>query len=223
MQAAVTRYGNWIFERVGGLCRLRGAQDLVFAASASSAGSGIAGVDVLGVPDASMPGNMLGQFMRLRFRSDGLFRAEPGAHLALGVAGAWRKPDPTLASGSGMVTGRGAIIGNVALAPSGCSESPVVQVESFRSDGNALLAGTCSPRLDDETWYALALSASNDGRIAYHLADAAGSTLASIDVLDTSGDVPRGRGGWWILHAFSDNHLERDWTFEIRDLEVGWL
>ena len=90
------RFGEWTFERVGGLCRLRGLHDLAFAASASTAGSGIAGVDIMGVPSAVAPADTDVQFMRLRFRSRGFFRAEPGAHLALGVAGQWRKANPAM-------------------------------------------------------------------------------------------------------------------------------
>jgi hypothetical protein len=215
------RFGEWTFERVGGLCRLRGLHDLAFAASASTAGSGIAGVDIMGVPSAFAPADTDEQFMRLRFRSRGFFHAEPGAHLALGVAGQWRKANPATQT-PGAATGRGVIIGNVSGAPNGCVHAPVVQAESFHTDGNALLAATCSPRLDDDTWYLLEFSAGNDGRIRYRLDDASGDPLADIDVFDETGDVPPGLGGWWILHAFSDHHLERDWSFEIAGLEIGW-
>ncbi len=215
------RFGEWTFERVGGLCRLRGAHDLAFAASAGAAGSGICGVDIMGVPSAFALAETKEQFMRLRFRSNGFFRAEPDAHFALGVAGQWRKADPS-SQLPGMATGRGVIIGNVAGAPNGCVHAPVIQVESFHANGNALIPATCSPRLEDDTWYLLEFSASGDGRIAYRLDDAFGDPLAEIAVADESGEVPRGLGGWWILHAFSDRNLDRDWTFEIAGLEIGW-
>lgn len=215
------RFGDWTFERVGGLCRLRGAHDLAFAASAADPGSGIAGVDIMGVPSAFALADTSEQFMRLRFRSNGFFRGEPEAHFALGLAGQWRKANP-LARAPGIATGRGVIIGNVSAAPNGCTHSPVVQVESFHTNGNALLPSTCSPRLDDSTWYRLEFSAANDGRIAYRLDDAFGDPLADIDLVDDSGDVPPGLGGWWIMHAFGDRHLARDWTFEVADLEIGW-
>ena len=215
------RFGEWTFERTGGLCRLRGPHDLAFAASASSAGSGLAGVDIMGVPSASAPADVSEQFMRLRFRSSGFFRAEPEAHFALGVAGQWRKANPS-SQAPGMATGRGVIIGNVSGAPNGCVHVPVVQVESFHSDGNALIPATCSPRLEDSTWYLLEVSATNDGRIAYQLDDESGDPLAEIDVLDETGEVPPGLAGWWIMHAFGDRNLDRDWTFEIADLEIGW-
>jgi hypothetical protein len=221
--ASGTRFGDWSFERKGGLSRMRSTNGLAFAASASGVGSGIAGVDVLGVPDAAMPRDARGQFMRLRFRSQGLFEAEPGAHLALGVCGAWRKGDPSASGDRGAATGRGLVIGNVSLAPNGCSETPIVQIESFHRGGNALLPGTCSPHLTDTRWYVLEFSATRDARIAYSLHDESGNSLAAMDVLDTSGDVPPDLGGWWILHAFSDHHPGRDWCFEIRKLEVGWL
>lgn len=223
IETSGTGFGDWRFERVGGLCSVRGANGLAFAASASSAGSGIAGVDVLGIPVARMPSDAHGQFMRLRFRSCALFDAEPGAHLALGVCGAWRKADPSRHDDRGAATGRGLVIGNVALAPNGCRDAPVIQLESFHRDGNALLPHTCSPRLAERTWYALEFSATRDACIGYCLRDESGRELAATDTVDTTGDVPPGLGGWWILHAFSDLHPRRDWTFEIRDLEVGWL
>lgn len=215
------RFGEWTFERVGGLCRLRGPHELAFAASASSAGSGISGVDIMGVPAAVAPAGVGEQFMRLRFRSRGFFRAEPEAHFALGVAGQWRKANPGSQT-PGMATGRGVIIGNVSGAPNGCVHAPVVQVESFHSDGNALIPSTCSPRLEDGTWYMLEIGAASDGQVAYRLDDEFGDPLAEIDVLDETGEVPPGLGGWWILHAFSDRNLDRDWTFEIAGLEIGW-
>ena len=219
--ASLKRLGDWTFERVGGLCRLRGPHELAFAASAGASGSGLGGVDIMGVPSAAVPANASAQFMRLRFRSRGLFRAEPEAHFALGVAGAWRKADP-LAQAPGAVSGRGLAIGNVSGAPNGCAHAPVVQLESFHRVGNALLHGTCSPRLEDDTWYLLSLTATADAHVSYRLDDASGDPLAEIDVVDESGDVPAGLGGWWILHAFSDRHLERDWWFDIADLEIGW-
>ena len=215
-------FGDWVFERSGGLCRLRGANGLVFAASASTTGSGIGGVDALGVPTAPAPPMANAQFMRLRFRSHGFFRAEPEAHLALGVAGAWRKSDPSSSQHSGMITGRGLIIGNISGAANGCADAPVVQIESFRTNGNALVPGTCSPRLDEEVWYTLEFSANKQGRVAYRLLDASGNLLAQADGLDATPDVPSDLAGWWILHAFSDHHLEQDWTFEIAGLEVGY-
>ena len=118
--------------------------------------------------------------------------------------------------------GRGLIIGNVSGAPNGCKDAPVVQIESFRTNGNALLPSTCSPRLDDGIWYALEFSASRTGDIAYRLRDASDNLLAHAEVSDATPDVPSGLGGWWILHAFSDLHLEWNWTFEIDGLEVGW-
>ncbi len=218
--ASTAQFGDWVFERKGGLCRLRNSQGLVFAASASTAGSGIAGIDALGVPEAAAPAEARSQCMRLRFRSGSFFRAEPEAHLALGVSGAWRKTDPSGAAGR--IVGRGLIIGNVSGAPGGCADAPVVQIESFRSNGNALFPGSCSPRLDDDIWYALEFSASKDGSIAYRLYDGSDKLLAQAGVQDTTPDIPPDLGGWWILHAFSDRYLERDWTFEIRNLQSGW-
>jgi len=175
----------------------------------------------MGVPAAPAPAEATRQFMRLRFRSQGFFRVEPDAHFALGVAGQWQKTNP-ISPLPGVVTGRGVIIGNVSGTPDGCIHAPVVQVESFHTNGNALLPSTCSPRLEDETWYLLEFTAATDGRIAYRLDDAFGDPLAEIDVIDETGDVPSGLGGWWILHAMSDRHLDRDWAFEIAGLEVGW-
>lgn len=221
IELSLKRLGDWTFERIGGLCRLRGAHELAFAASAAGSGSGLGGVDIMGVPHAAAPRGATTQFMRLGFRSRGLFRAEPEAHFALGIAGAWRKADPSTQA-PGAASGRGLVIGNVSGAPNGCAHAPVVQVESFRGISNALLPGTCSPRLEDDTWYLLTLTATIDARIAYRLDDASGDPLAEIDLLDESDDVPAGLGGWWILHALSDRNLDRDWWFDIANLEIGW-
>jgi|GEM_PF-1921617 hypothetical protein len=219
--AIVERYGDFAFERAGGLCRLRTAAGLTFAASAGAVGSGIAGVDTLGVPEAAAPAGVSEQFLRLRFRSRGFFTAEPEAHLALGVMGTWRKTDPS-SGGGGLLIGHGLIIGNVSGAPDGCREAPVVQIESFRATSNALLAGTCSPRLEESAWYRLQLRATRNGGIAYLLHDASGTVLTNVAGSDPAADVPPGLGGWWITHVFSDHHPERDWVFDIADLEIAW-
>jgi len=218
---AASQHGDWTFERVGGLCRLRGAGGLVFAGSAAASGSGIAGVDALGVPEAAEPPDSHVHIMRLRFRSRGFFSSEPAAHFALGLAGRWRKAHPGM-SGSGLLAGRGAIIGNVSGAPNGCADAPVVQIESFYANDNALFAGTCSARIGDDAWYALELSADRTGAIAYELRDAAGDRLMHAAVKDRSPEVPQGCGGWWITHVFSDSQLERDWSFDIAGLEILW-
>ena len=213
----MSAYGDWVFERTGGLCRVRGADGLVLAASAAAPGSGIGGVDTLGIPQASSA-DASSHHMRLRFRSRGFFSSEPDAHFALGIAGEWRKANPAVAQ-SGLLAGAGVIIGNVAGAPNGCAEAPVVQIESFYADGNALFADTGSARLQEETWYALEISVTSNGRVSYELRGDSGR-IAGADIVDASNRLPKEQGGWWITHVFSDIHLHRDWSFEISALEV---
>ena len=216
-----TSFGNWTFLRRNGLAQLRHSSGLICGASAAAPGSGISGVDAIGIPQAEAPTAFREQFMRLRFCSRGLFDAEPESHLALGLTGQWRKPNPIVAN-SAQLTGRGIIIGNVSGAPNGCAKFPVVQVESFYSNGNALFAGTGSGTLREGVWYALELGASMDGQTFYDIRDESGASIGKHSIVDRSPEIPTGLGGWWIGHAFSDTHLERDWEFEIADLAIGW-
>lgn len=213
----MSAYGDWVFERIGGLCRVRGKDGMVFAASSAAPGSGIGGVDAIGIPQAPAT-NAPTQRMRLQFRSRGFFSAEPDAHFAFGIAGQWRKGNPATAQ-SGLLAGSGVIIGNVTGAPNGCAEAPVVQIESFYADGNSLCANTGSAALQEETWYALEIGASSDGRISYELLGDSGR-IAGADIVDTSRRLPHAQGGWWITHVFSDNHVHRDWSFDIAALHV---
>jgi hypothetical protein len=218
--ASWTMFGDWTFLRRNGLAQLRHSSGLVCGASAANPGSGIGGVDAIGIPDAKAPAGAREQILRLRFRSRGLFDAEPESHLALGIMGQWRKPNPVVAN-SAVLTGRGVIIGNVSAAPNGCPEFPVVQIESYYTNGNALFAQTCSCRLHENTWYSLEVGASSDGRSFYELRDNE-SSLETKSIIDDSPNIPSNLGGWWICHAFSDLHLERDWEFDIADVEIGW-
>lgn len=217
-----TRYGDWRFVRSNGLCTVLSPQGVVLAASGGMANSGIAGVDALGVPEAPAPKAVREQILQFRFRSQGFFNAEPGAHFALGVTGEWRKADPNAPTWNGRLAGRGAILGNVSGAPDGCPEAPVLQLESFRRDGNRLFAGSGSPKLLEGTWYALELGATLDGEIRYVLRDASGALLHQAHVPDDSLDVPRGLGGWWITHVFSDTNPGVDWAFDVAAIEVAW-
>lgn len=221
METSWTPFGDWTFVRRNGLAQVRHPSGLVCGASAATPGSGIAGADAIGVPDARAPDGAGEQIMRLRFRSRGLFDAEPESHVALGIAGQWRKPNPIVAN-SALLTGRGVIIGNVSGAPNGCPEFPVVQFESFYTNGNALFAGTGSRRLREKTWYALEVGTARDGRTYYDIRDGNGDSVDARSIVDASPNVPPDLGGWWICHAFSDRHLERDWEFEIADVAIGW-
>ena len=218
--ASWTSFGDWTFMRRNGLAQVRHSSGLICGASAAAPGLGIGGVDAIGIPDAEAPPGAREQIMRLRFRSRGLFDAEPEAHLALGLMGQWRKPNPIVAS-SAVLTGRGVIIGNVSAAPNGCPEFPVVQIESYYTNGNALFADTGSDRLREDTWYSLEFGASADGRSSYELRDG-GALLGMKSIIDDSPNIPPNLGGWWICHAFSDRHLERDWEFDAADLAIGW-
>ncbi len=216
-------YGDWRFVRQHGLCRVLSPQGITLAASGSVANSGIAGVDALGVPDAVAPAGASTQILRCRFRSQGFFTAEPGAHFALGVTGEWRKADPNAPAWNGRLAGRGAILGNVSGAPDGCPEAPVLQLESFRRNGNRLFAGSGSPRLQEDTWYALELAATLDGGIRYALRVAGEALLHETSVHDDTSDIPTNLGGWWITHVFSDAHPDTPWAFDFADITVGWL
>ncbi len=215
-------YGDWRFVRRNGLCTVQSPQGIVLAASGDVANSGIAGVDALGVPEASAPTGVREQILRFRFRSQGFFNAEPGAHFALGVTGEWRKADPNAPSWNGRLAGRGAILGNVSGAPDGCPEAPVLQLESFRRNGNRLFAGSGSLRLREGTWYELELGATLDGEIRYVLRDARGALLHQAHAADDTLDVPRGLAGWWITHVFSDANPGVDWAFDVAAIEVLW-
>lgn len=216
-------YGDWRFVRHNGLCTVQSPQGIVLAASGGIANSGMAGVDALGVSDVPAPPGAHEQVLRLRFRSQGFFSAEPGAHFALGVTGEWRKADPNAASWNGRLAGRGAILGNVSGAPNGCPEAPVLQLESFRTHGNFLFAGSGSPPLLEEAWYMLALRATRDGELGYVLSDADGVALHEALAQDQTSDVPQDLGGWWVTHVFSDANPGVPWAFDLADIAVEWL
>ena len=218
--ASWTPFGDWTFFRRNGLAQVRHSSGLVCAASGAGPGLGITGVDAIGIPDATAPAGAREQVMRFRFRSRGYFDAEPESHLALGVMGGWRKANPIVAN-SALLAGRGVIIGNVSAAPNGCPEFPVVQIESFYTNGNALFAGTGSRRLREALWYSLEFGASADGKTFYELSDGE-MPLGAESIVDDSPDIPPKLGGWWICHVLSDLHLERDWEFDVADLAIGW-
>jgi len=214
--------GDWRFVRRRGVCEVISPTGVCVSASAGVAGTGLVGADTLGLPDALAPAGMHAHTMRLRFRSNGFFAAEPAAHFALGLTGAWRKADPDAAAWNGLLAGRGVILGNVSGAPNGCPRWPVVQIESFRTHGNALYFDSGSIVLQDETWYDLELTAHLDGRIDYVLGDAAGHRLSQARVVDDTDDVPSGLGGWWITHVFAGSDAHAAWSMDIADLDVRW-
>jgi len=214
--------GDWRFIRRHGVCEVISPTGVIVSASASAAGGGLVGADTLGLPDAPAPAGMQAHTMRLRFRSNGFFNDEPAAHFALGLTGAWRKADPDAASWNGLLVGRGIIIGNVSGAPNGCPRWPVVQVESFRTRGNALYFDSGSVILEDDIWYGLELTARLDGHIAYVLRDDADQLLSQAHVVDDTRDVPSDLGGWWITHVFAGSSAHAEWSFDIADLHVAW-
>lgn len=215
-------YGDFRFERRAGVCALIDARGLEFSASADVGGRGLAGVDTLGQRELLAPHGASEHIMRFRFRSRGLFTAEPGMHLALGLTGDWRKPDPNRTEFSGKVVGRGAILGNVSGAPFGCPRWPVVQLESFHRQGNRLVENSGSAELAEQHWYALTLRTRLDGHVAYQLHNEAGTLISEAVDNDAGADVEPGLGGWWITHVFSDHYPNVDWGLDIADLRVGW-
>ncbi|MEO8672424.1 MAG: hypothetical protein ABI411_13995 [Tahibacter sp.] len=214
--------GSWRFIKHAGLCSVIAPGGIQIAASGGAPGSGVAGADAFGVEDATSPDGATVQHMRFGFRSGGFFTAEPDAHLAIGVAGRWRKDNPSTPSFDGCLMGRGIIIGNVSGAPQGCPQAPVVQIESFRRDGNALFATTCSPRLQDDVDYEITLWADVHGAIGYRVCNASKEPLAECRVNDHGANIPAGLGGWWITHVFSDSHPDADWTLAFVDLSIWW-
>jgi len=215
-------FGDYRFERRGGVCALIDGRGLELSASADIGGRGLAGVDTLGQRELLAPSGVSEHIMRLRFRSRGLFTIEPAMHLALGLTGDWRKSDPSKEGFTGKVVGRGAIIGNVSGAPFGCPRWPAVQLESFHRQGNRLIADSGSPALSENQWYGLTLCASLDGRISYQLHDAKGECVAEAVDDDAGADVESNLGGWWITHVFSDHNPSNDWGFDIADLTIRW-
>ncbi|MEZ5485400.1 MAG: hypothetical protein R3F01_09610 [Lysobacteraceae bacterium] len=216
-------FGSFRFERRNGVCALIGPDGLEFSASADAGGRGLAGVDTLGQRALLAPTGAVEHSMSFRFRSRGLFAAEPGMHLALGLTGDWRKSDPNQNTFNGKVVGRGAIIGNVSGAPFGCPISPIVQLESFHRRGNRLVEGSGSVVLLDDHWYQMELTASLRGRMAYRVSNDANELLSAAEDDDAGADVENGLGGWWITHVFSDKAPHIDWSFDINDLRVSWL
>ena len=160
--------------------------------------------------------------MRFRFRSRGLFTVEPSAHLALGLTGDWRKPDPSSSAFTGRVIGRGIIIGNVSGAPFGCPRAPVVQLESFHRSGNRLVNASGSDILEERRWYHLEVSATLAGVMRYRLEDDSGQMISEATDNDAGADVSPALGGWWITHVFSDQHPEQNWGFDVADLSIDW-
>lgn len=211
------------FERRAGRMLITGDGIPALRATGVVIAGGRHGADVIGVPDATPPNGMTTQIMKFRFRSHGFFTAEPGAHFAIGVTGAWRKDDPATPDKDGLLVGRGVVIGNVKAATGGCDQAPVVEIESFRRNGNALFADSCSRPLTDDAWYGLTLTATRGGAIAYVLTDADNKVIGAARVDDGAADIPTGQGGWWLLHVFADRHPERDFKVDIADFEVAWL
>ncbi|MGB8716625.1 MAG: hypothetical protein WCD66_09735 [Rhodanobacteraceae bacterium] len=183
---------------------------------------GDAGTDVFGLPEGKRPLGMHTQVMQFRFRSRGFFEHEPGAHIDIGLAGTWRKDDPNTPENEARLLGRGIVIGNVSLAAQGCPASQMIEIESYYDDGNRLFAGSCSPSLQENTWYRLTLLAGTNGRTAYRLRDEQGRLLAQSVVRDDRPQLSADLSGWWIGHVFSNRHPLDEWAIDFAHLRVYW-
>ncbi|MDN5924539.1 MAG: hypothetical protein L0H70_06015 [Xanthomonadales bacterium] len=221
--AANPALGDWHYVKHAGRCQLLDAQQREAQPSRFVTRQSAHNTDVFGVQSATPPPGMQAQVMHLRLRSHGFFSREPGAHLALGVTGAWHKDNPATAANEALLAGRGVIIGNVSAALHGCTQAPTVQIESFRLHGNRLYPASCSGAMADNTWYNLSIVATRDGRVAYWISSLDGSWRAHHGVTDTTKHIPADLGGWWILHVFSNQHPQADWRIDIHDLQVQWL
>ncbi|HET8897655.1 MAG TPA: hypothetical protein VFN09_02565 [Rhodanobacteraceae bacterium] len=210
------------FVRHNGVFQIQGADRTALAAAGIRIDRSRRGEDVLGAPAASAPAGMDAQVLQFRFRSRGFFAVEPGAHLAVGVTGAWRKDNPLTPARDGLLVGRGLILGNVSAAANGCAAAPVVEIESFRRHGNRLFQPSCSRPLQENTWYRITLVANRAGGVAYRLSDSEGRLLDAAAVADAGADIPSDLAGWWLLHVFAGQHPERDWALDVSDLRVSW-
>ena len=215
--------GDFSFVKQNGESELVTQGTNAHRATATHTASGAHGVDVFGVPEAGMPAGMHSQVMRFRFRSRGFFTQEPGAHVDLGLTGAWRKDDPATPVHEGLLVGRGIIIGNVSQAQQGCAGARMIQIEAFYRRGNRLFGDSCSPPLQEQAWYSLSVVAGSNGQIGYVLRDAWGEVLARHLVHDLTDQVPADLGGWWIGHVFSNSNVQADWAVDFAGLEVYWL
>lgn len=215
--------GNFSFYKQAGQARLDGLNTPGPHHAGLEVASGSTGTDVFGLQEANRPPGMHTQVMQFRFRSRGFFDSEPAAHIDIGLAGAWHKDDPDTPDNEGLLVGRGIIIGNVSQAPSGCNAARVIEIESYYRRGNRLFDASCSPPLEENTWYQIALIAGDNGAVGYRLRDAQGRVLAQPLLSDTDAQSAADHGGWWIGHVFSNQHPHADWSIDFHDLRVYWL
>ena len=217
-----SRVGDVRFARESGRFVIHAADTHALDSAGIRIAASATGDDVLGVPAALAPPGMHTQVMQFRFRSRGFFTAEPAAHFAVGLGGAWHKDDPATPQQDGLLVGRGIVIGNVREAANGCDTAPAIEIESFHRYGNRLLPTSCSVALEDGRWYRLTLAATRGGGIAYRLDDDHDRPVSTAAAADADADVPADLGGWWLLHVFANQHPEHDWSVDIAGLDVRW-
>lgn len=215
--------GNFSFHKQAGQSRLLGLDAPGRHHAGLKSASGAAGTDVFGLPDAKRPLGMYTQVMQFRFRSRGFLQSEPAAHVDIGLAGAWRKDDTNTPDNEGLLLGHGIIIGNVSGATQGCAAAQVIEIESYYRRGNRLFKASCSPPLEEDTWYQLALMVGSNGAVGYRLRDMQGRVLARFLMTDTDKRAAADHGGWWIGHVFSNQHPYAEWSIDFHELRVYWL
>ncbi len=215
--------GNFSFHKQAGQSRLQGLNVHNRHHAGLTAASGNAGTDAFGLQEANRPPGMQTQVMQFRFRSRGFFDSEPAAHIHIGLAGTWHKDDPKTPENEGLLVGRGIIIGNVSQAPAGCSTARVIEIESYYRRGNRLFDASCSPPLEENAWYQIAVLAGSNGAVGYQLRDAQGRILTQFLQSDSDEQSPDDHGGWWIGHVFSNQHPQTNWSLDFHGLRVYWL
>src|SRR5690606_18585926 len=171
--ALATNYGNWKFVKQNGLTSIVNSQGITVAAPGTGpAATGTHGINIFGIPQATLPSGKTTMIMQFDFRSNGYLTKESGAHIPIALSGKWRNTNPTPptpGAGAGYIVGRGIVIGAVSGHPQGCSVGRIVEIESFRQNGNALYPSSCSAGgtnghnvvLNDYTTYHFVIYSSN--------------------------------------------------------------
>ena len=186
------------------------------------------------LPETARPPGMDTQWLRFRFRSEGLLSNSPGTHLAVALRARLGFSEAGVAD---TISGRGIALGDTSAAapPPGhpLSDRPEfggargATVESFWPRGNFLYraAGVLPDGLQDHRWYQVGVEVDEDRWIAFRIADDAGQVLhpEPLSRVQDAAAHPVIPGATGVVIALGRDLREHGpWRAEIRDLRHGW-
>lgn len=175
-------------------------------------------------PATNRPAGAATQAISFRFKSNGLFSANPGAHFA--VVGR--------AEGTGWSNrGRGFIVGGISGTGNPCGAGIRSQPETWWTDQAAKQAKShvwggahCGAALSDNVWYDAYIHLNNNSGFVYEIKQGStlvgGGTYISDAVNQENAIINEVLTGFTFALVFADN-LSVPWSLEFDSINVAWF